>query len=81
VAVLLGGGLILNGIIGLTALTSAEVVDPPFLRRAGFWASIVLGVLLIISGAFGSAVLLGLILGIALIATGIQQWREAELIL
>ena len=81
VAALLGGGLILSGITGLTALKDAEVVNPPLLRRVALWASIVLGVLLIVMGAFGSAILLGLILGIALIAAGLQQWREADMIL
>jgi uncharacterized membrane protein HdeD (DUF308 family) len=33
VAVLLGGGLILSGITGLTALRDAEVVNPPVLRK------------------------------------------------
>jgi uncharacterized membrane protein HdeD (DUF308 family) len=81
VAALLGGGLILSGITGLTALKDAEVVNPPLLRRVALWASIVLGVLLIVMGAFGSAILLGLVLGIALIAAGLQQWREADLVL
>jgi uncharacterized membrane protein HdeD (DUF308 family) len=81
VAALLGGGLILSGITGLTALKDAEIVNPPLLRRVALWASIVLGVLLIVMGAFGSAILLGLVLGIALIAAGVQQWREADLIL
>ncbi len=81
VAALLGGGLILSGITGLTALKDAEVVNPPLLRQVGLWASIVLGVLLIVMGALGSAILLGLVLGIALIAAGIQQWREADLLL
>jgi uncharacterized membrane protein HdeD (DUF308 family) len=80
-AVLLGAGLILNGITGLTALRDAGVVNPPLMRRVGLWASIVLGALLIILGALGSAVLLGVALGIALIAVGIQQWREADLLL
>jgi hypothetical protein len=31
-------------------------------------------------GAFGSAVLLGLFLGIALINAGLHQWREADLL-
>ncbi len=81
VAALLGGGLILSGITGLTALKDAGIVNPPLLRRVALWASIVLGVLLIVMGAFGSAILLGLVLGIALIAAGLQQWREADLIL
>jgi uncharacterized membrane protein HdeD (DUF308 family) len=81
VAALLGGGLILSGITGLTALKDAEIVNPPLLRKVGLWASIALGVLLIVMGAFGSAVLLGLVLGVALIAAGLQQWREADLVL
>jgi uncharacterized membrane protein HdeD (DUF308 family) len=81
VAVLLGGGLILSGITGLTALRDAGVVNPPLLRKIGLWASIVLGALLIVMGAFGSAILLGLVLGIALINAGLQQWREADLVL
>jgi uncharacterized membrane protein HdeD (DUF308 family) len=81
VAVLLGGGLILNGITGLTALRDAGVVNPPMLQKIGLWASIVLGVLLILMGAFGSAILLGLVLGIALINAGLQQWRHADLLL
>ncbi|ESQ13697.1 MAG: hypothetical protein N838_14260 [Thiohalocapsa sp. PB-PSB1] len=80
VALLLGGGLILSGIIGLAALRDAGVVNPPLLRKLGLWASILLGVLLIAMGALGSAMLLGLVLGVALISGGIQQWREAELL-
>lgn len=80
VAVFLGGGLILSGITGLTALRDAGIVNPPLLRKIGLWASIVLGVLLILMGAFGSAVLLGLVLGIALINAGLHQWREADLV-
>jgi len=38
----------------------------------------VLGVLLIVLGSLGSAILLGLVLGVALIATGVQQWRQAD---
>ena len=79
-ALLLGGGLILSGIIGLAALRDAGVVNPPLLRKLGLWASILLGVLLIAMGALGSAMLLGLVLGVALISGGIQQWREAELL-
>jgi uncharacterized membrane protein HdeD (DUF308 family) len=78
VAVLLGGGLILSGVTGLAALRDSEVVNPPMLRKIALWASIVLGVLLIAMGAFGSAVLLGLVLGVALINAGLQQWREAD---
>jgi len=81
VAVLLGGGLILSGITGLTALRDAGVVNPPVLRKIALWVSIALGALLIVSGAFGSSILLGLVLGIALINAGLQQWREADLLL
>jgi uncharacterized membrane protein HdeD (DUF308 family) len=78
VAILLGGGLILGGITGLTALRDSGVVNPPVLRKIGLWASILLGALLILMGGFGSAILLGLILGVALINAGLQQWREAD---
>ena len=75
VAIILGGGLILSGITGLTALRDSGVVNPPLLKKLGLWATIALGVLLIIMGAFGSAILLGLVLGIAMINSGLQQWR------
>jgi uncharacterized membrane protein HdeD (DUF308 family) len=78
VAVLLGGGLILNGIAGLTALRDAGVINPPMLRKIGLWSSIVLGALLIVMGGLGSAILLGLVLGLALINAGLQQWRYAD---
>jgi uncharacterized membrane protein HdeD (DUF308 family) len=77
VAVILGGGLILSGITGLTALRDSGVVNPPMLRKIELWSSIVLGALLIALGGAGSAVLLGVVLGIALISTGLQQWRMA----
>ncbi len=77
VAVILGGGLILSGITGLTDLRDSEVVNPPMLRKIGLWSSIGFGTLLIVMGATGSAVLLGLVLGVALINTGLQQWRFA----
>lgn len=77
VAVILGAGLILNGITGLTALSDSDVVNPPVILKIGLWTSIVLGVLIIVLGSTGSAILLGLILGIALISTGLQQWRLA----
>ena len=79
-AILLGGGLILSGITGLTAMADSRVVNPPLYQKFGLWTSIVLGVLLIVLGSFGSAVLLGLILGIALISVGIQQWRMADFV-
>lgn len=81
VAVLLGGGLILSGITGLTTLHDAGIGNPPRLRKIGLWASILLGVLLIAMGALGSAILLGMVLGVALIAAGLHQWREADLLL
>ena len=77
-AILLGGGLILSGITGLTAMADSKVVNPPLHPKIGLWTSIALGVLLIVLGGFGSAVLLGLVLGIALISVGIQRWREAD---
>jgi uncharacterized membrane protein HdeD (DUF308 family) len=77
VAVILGAGLILSGISGLTALRDSGVVNPPVLRKIELWSSIVLGVLLIVLGGTGSAILLGVVLGLALISTGIQRWRLA----
>jgi len=77
VAVILGGGLILSGITGLAALKDSGVVNPPVLRKIEVWSSIVLGALLIVSGGAGSAILLGVVLGIALISTGLQRWRMA----
>ena len=74
-AVLLDGGLILRGITGLTAIKDSGVVNPPVLQKVGLWASIVLGAVLIVLGSFGSAVLLGFVLGIALIGSGLYQWR------
>jgi hypothetical protein len=75
VAVVLGGGLILSSIIGLSALNQSSVVNPPTLKKIELWSSIVLGVLLIAMGAAGSAFLLGVVLGVALIGSGVQQWR------
>ena len=77
VAVILGGGLILSGITGLTALRDSGVVNPPVLRKIELWLSIVLGALLIVLGGTGSAILLGMVLGVALISTGLQRWRLA----
>ncbi len=77
VAVILGGGLILSGITGLTALRDSGVVNPPVLRKIELWSSIVLGVLLIVLGGAGSAILLGMVLGVALISSGLQRWRVA----
>ena len=77
VAVILGGGLILSGITGLSALRDAGIVNPPMRRKIELWSGIVLGVLLIVLGSAGSAILLGVVLGLALISTGLQQWRLA----
>ena len=77
VAVILGGGIILSGITGLTALRDSGVVNPPMRRKIELWSSIVLGVLLILLGSAGSAILLGVVLGLALISAGLQQWRLA----
>ena len=78
VAVVLGGGLILSGILGLSAIANSPVVNPPKMKKIEFWASIALGVLLIAMGAAGSALLLGIIFGVSLIGTGLQQWRMAS---
>jgi uncharacterized membrane protein HdeD (DUF308 family) len=77
VAVILGGGLILSGIAGLTALSDSGLVNPPVRRKIELWLSIALGALLIVLGSSGSAILLGVVLGIALISAGLQQWRLA----
>jgi uncharacterized membrane protein HdeD (DUF308 family) len=77
VAVILGGGLILSGISGLTALRDSVLVNPPVFRKIELWLSIVLGALLIALGSAGSAILLGVVLGVALISAGLQQWRLA----
>ena len=75
-AVLLGGGLILSGITGLTTLGGLQEVKAPLFHKIGYWSSIALGALLIVMGSLGSAILLGLVLGLALINAGFQQWRE-----
>jgi uncharacterized membrane protein HdeD (DUF308 family) len=77
VAVVLGGGLVLSGVVGLSALASSPVVNPPLARKLALWSSIVLGVALIALGATGSALLLGVVLGVALIGIGIQQFLAA----
>ena len=78
VAGVLGGGLILSGIMGLYALRNASVVNAPLTKKIEYWTSIALGVLLVIMGAAGSAVILGIVLGLALIGIGFQQWRLAS---
>ena len=75
VAVILGGGLILSGVTGLANLAESGIVNPPLVRKVELWLSIALGVLLIALGATGSAILLGVVLGITLIGIGLQQWR------
>ena len=75
VAVLLGGGLILSGITGLTTLQDAGAETASTMRKIGLWSSFGLGALLIVMGSAGSAILLGLVLGLALINAGFQQWR------
>ena len=75
IAVLLGAGLILNGITGLASIRDSAVINISVTHKIQQWLSISLGVLLIAMGSFGSAILLGFILGIALIFVGIQQWR------
>lgn len=77
VALILGGGLVLSGVLGLTALRDSGVVNPPRLRKIELWSSIVLGALLVVLGSAGSAILLGVVLGVALISTGLQRWRLA----
>ncbi len=78
VALLLGGGLIANGAMALLVLRESRVVNPPLFERLAPWTSIALGVLLILLGAAGSAVLLGVVLGVALIGSGLRQWPAAE---
>jgi len=78
VAVVLGGGLILSGITGLSALKDSHVINPPKMRKIELWSTIALGALLIVMGAAGSALLLGIIFGVSLIGTGMQQWRMAN---
>ena len=78
IAVLLGAGLILNGVTGLSAIRDSLVINISFAYKLQQWLSISLGILLIVMGSFGSAILLGFILGIALIFAGIQQWSRIK---
>ncbi len=78
VALVLGGGLILSGISGLSALRDSQVVNPSTIKKVEYWLVIGLGILLIVMGAAGSALLLGTVLGVALISIGLQQWRLAS---
>lgn len=77
-AVLLGGGLILTGVTGLSTLRNSAVINPPGWQQAGLWISIAIGALLILLGSFGSALLLSIVLGVALISNGLQQWHAAR---
>ena len=77
VALVLGGGLILSSLTGFSALKRSGVVNPPKMKKIELWSGLVLGVLLIVMGAAGSALLLGFILGVSLISSGSQQWRMA----
>jgi uncharacterized membrane protein HdeD (DUF308 family) len=77
VAMLLGGGLIVHGVVGVLDLKESNVVNPPLGARLLPWSGIVLGALLILMGAAGSAVLLGIVLGVALIGSGLRQWQAA----
>jgi uncharacterized membrane protein HdeD (DUF308 family) len=78
VALILGGGLILSGLASLSEMRSANVINPPAYRKYEAWFTVALGALLIVMGAAGSAVLLGIVLGIALIGRGLRQWRMAS---
>ena len=75
VAVILGGGLILSGVTALASLRDSGIINPPAFLKIEGWLSIGLGVLLIVMGAMGSAILLGVVLGVALISRGLKQWR------
>lgn len=77
VAVILGGGLILGGVTGLASLRDVGT-NPSLLRKIELWSSIALGALLIVMGAAGSAILLGVVLGVALVGRGLQQWRYSS---
>lgn len=78
VAVVLGGGLVVSGALGLAALAQGPVPPQPGVKRVEYWLSIGLGMLLILMGAAGSALLLGIVLGLALIVTGWQRWQLAQ---
>lgn len=75
VALVLGGGLIVSGILELATSPAVRADGSSTLQRIAAWSAIVLGGLLIVMGAAGSALLLGSVLGIALIGSGLQRWR------
>jgi hypothetical protein len=78
VAVLLGGGLVISGALSLSALGYTAFPRTASFGRIESWLTIGLGVLLIVMGASGSALLIGIILGLTLITTGWQRWRLAQ---
>jgi hypothetical protein len=78
VAVLLGGGLVISGALGLSALSYSPYPQQATGSRIELWVTIGLGVLLILLGAAGSALLLGIILGLTLIVSGWQRWQLAK---
>ena len=79
VAVVLGGGLVISGALGLSTLSHSPYPQQTTAMRIELWLTIGLGVLLILLGSAGSALLLGIILGLTLITTGWQRWRLAQL--
>jgi hypothetical protein len=78
VAVVLGGGLVVSGVLGLLALGGGPLPRQATVKRIEQWLTIGLGILLILMGSAGSALLLGIILGFSLIGTGWQRWRLAR---
>jgi uncharacterized membrane protein HdeD (DUF308 family) len=77
VAVILGGGLVLGGAIGLLGSARRAETGVSRVRIFEHWLGIAGGVLLIAMGAAGSALLLGAVLGVFLIASGARQWGRA----
>ena len=78
VAVLLGGGLVVSGALGLSVMRYYESPQPGAIGRIELWLTIGLGVLLIVTGAAGSALLIGIILGLILLVSGWQRWQLAQ---
>jgi len=78
VAVVLVGGLVISGILGLWALGGGPPPRQATVKRLELWLTVGLGMLLILMGSAGSALLLGIILGFTLIVTGWQRWRLAQ---
>ena len=69
-------GLVASGHVSRVGYVDG--VDPAPLEKLTLWCTIVLGALLVLMGAAGSALFLGIILGIALISSGANQWRLAS---